>query len=513
MALNVGELYASLRLNSTNFDQGLRNAQGSIRDTARDMVNNLGNSSQAGQSLNGLGAMLGPRMAAAMPYIAVAVTAVAGLGAAAFKATSELGELAEKLSNMGEQTGLSAKTLQELKFVSENAGLSFEAVANASAMVQRKLMGVEEDSGMAAKVFDRLGISTKDASGQLKSMDNLFPELIKRFQLMENTTERNMLAAQVFGKGFGELAPLLGMTSKEMEEATKRAHELGLVMTEQEMADFKALDDSIDDIQQQFAGMWMEFAKAMLPYVKPAVEWFQKTLSDVWPKIKKAMSDWWKEAKPMLTQLWEVLVNVWNILKPIVGMILAGIFLQWKSQMKGLTIALNIVAGILSAVNWILQKVIAAFRWLKELLFGPDQESLPKRLKKDVDEAAKSMAAFNNMGANAILQVDPKLEKGNNDLVESIVNIIKKTRELRETENARKRDAIGWGSLGDVWKNNMVASMKLQYPTMTPNTTELRPSSVPQPEELRMILNELRQMKNNDLSTKKLIADRLGVYV
>lgn len=515
MALQVGELFARLSLDSNAFNRGLHNAQGNIRATARDMVTNLGNSSQAGRSLNSIGAMLGPRIAAAAPYIAVTVAAIGGLAVAAFKASVDLGEMAEKLNNMSEATGLSTNTLQELKFVAENAGLSFEAMTNASAMVQRKLMGVEEDSGMAAKVFDRLGVSTKDVTGQLKSMDILFPEMVKKFQGMTNTTERNMLASQVFGRSLGEIAPLLGMTAVEMEKATKRAHELGLVMSEPDLLKAQQLDDSIDDIKQQFTGMWRTFAMAMLPYVKPAIDWLQKTMSEAWPKIKRAMADWWKETKPIFTELWNVLKELWPLILPLlkVASMAGGLYEKFKANV--LIAALRIIKWLLIGVVWIIEQLKESLddlinKW-GELLHGPKSllEILIALGIEHAKLAGKQATAVKELAREAAAAAK-ELAAGE---VEAVMDVLKKTKELHDAENARKRDAIGWGALGDVWKNNMVASLQMQFPTPGPNAKDLRTSDVPSPRELQSILQELRTANRKNDELKRLVSDRLGVYV
>lgn len=521
MSLNVGKLFATLLLDQAHFQKGLGSAKADFKALGTNLAQSVSGMGPAGSALSGISSSLagvGGTAAAVGLGVTAAVAAIVAIGAAAFRASADLGEMAEKLSNMSETTGLSKTTLQELKFVAENAGLSFEAMTNASSMVQRKLMGVEEDSGTAAKVFDRLGISTKDASGQLKSMDNLFPEMIRKFQGMTNTTERNMLASQVFGRSLGEIAPLLGMTAAQMQEATKRAHELGLVMSDADLLKAQQLDDSIDDIKQQFKGMWMSFATAMLPYVKPAVEWFQKTMSDAWPKIKAAMSKWWGDIKPMFAAFGEVLKALWTVLKPILGLSMAGQMSQMKTVVFVLKVLFMEIAMELNIIAMVIEKVTSLCEWLVSFV----RKLL--HLENDLTNATKDRGTAIELAASAAaksaiehalwlkeqIRLARELAAGE---VEAVMDVLKKTKELHAAENARKRDAIGWGAIGDVWKNNMVASLQMQFPTPGPNAKDLRASDVPPPRELQGILQELRTNNRKADELKKLIADRLGVYV
>lgn len=518
MSLNVGQLFATLSLDQAHFQKGLGSAKADFKALGTNLAQSVSGMGPAGSALSGISTSLagvGGSAAAVGLGVTAAVAGIVAIGAAAFRASADLGEMAEKLSNMSETTGLSKTTLQELKFVAENAGLSFEAMTNASSMVQRKLMGVEEDSGTAAKVFDRLGISTKDASGQLKSMDNLFPEMIRKFQGMTNTTERNMLASQVFGRSLGEIAPLLGMTAAQMQEATKRAHELGLVMSDKDLLKAQQLDDSIDDIKQQFKGMWMSFATAMLPYVKPAVEWFQKTMSDAWPKIKKAMSDWWKEVKPIFTELYNVFKELWPLISPLlkIGIMAGGLIEKFKANV--LIAALRLIKWILMGIAFVIEDMMDSLKeWMdlwKESVNGP--ETMIETAVKAAINYAKLMGRMQAASKEHMREAVAAAKELAAGEVEAVMDVLKKTKELHAAENARKRDAIGWGAIGDVWKNNMVASLQMQFPTPGPNAKDLRESDVPPPRELQGILQELRTNNRKADELKKLISDRLGVYV
>ncbi len=224
-------------------------------DDLRERGKRLG---EIGDKVSGVGRSI--TMGLTLPAIAA--------GTALFMLADRTGAYAEQLSNLSESSGLSTRTLQEMKYIADNAGMSFEGITTAAGMVQQKLMGVEEDSGMAAKAFERLGINVHDTNGNLKSMDVLFPQLISKLQGMENQTERNMLAAQIFGRGWRDLAPILGMTSDEMDAARKKAEELGVVMSDEALKAAQELDDAIDELKQQFVGMGRDLAKELIPILK-----------------------------------------------------------------------------------------------------------------------------------------------------------------------------------------------------------------------------------------------------
>ena len=230
MALKIGELWAALRLDNKQFVKAL-DAAGS---KATGFAGKLG---QVGQQMT---------TRVTLP--------LASAGAAAFKAASSQAAWAEELGNLNAATGLSTTRLQELKYIADTSGLSFEGLTNTTGVLQRKLLGIEEGGGPAAKVMQELGVSVTGADGQLRSMDALFPELIAKLQQVENPTRRNALATQIFGRNVAEIAPILAMSKEEMDKMTQAAHDSGNVLGTRVVAALAKFDDKLDGLEKRIAG-------------------------------------------------------------------------------------------------------------------------------------------------------------------------------------------------------------------------------------------------------------------
>ena len=198
-------------------------------------------------------------------HVTVPLTAAAvGIAAMAVKVT----DYASELEVLAAKTGLSVQALQELKFIAEETGLNFSTVTTAISMMQQKLTGAEEDAGNAAKSLTKLGVSVYDANGGLRPMAEMIPEIIGKLQGLGNATERNMLAAQIFGQGWRELAPLLAMGGTEFDRLKAKAHELGLVMSDEQIKALVELGNEIDRLKMQFA----QLARDLITQLKPIFE-------------------------------------------------------------------------------------------------------------------------------------------------------------------------------------------------------------------------------------------------
>src|SRR5690606_39491274 len=65
-----------------------------------------------------------------------------------------------------------------------------------------------------------LGVSVKDASGNVKDQETIFNESVVALQNMEDGTEKAKLANDLFGRSGAEMMPLLNGAAGRSEEHT-----------------------------------------------------------------------------------------------------------------------------------------------------------------------------------------------------------------------------------------------------------------------------------------------------
>ena len=158
---------------------------------------------------------------------------LAGLGAAlslgALVAAGKAAlDTADNLSKLSQKTGISVESLSLLKPIAEQSGVSLEGLAKgmqklATAMVEAAGGGKEQ-----IEVFSRLGVSVKDAAGQLRPTEDVLLDLADAFAAMPDGAEKSALAVKLFGKSGVELIPFLNQGRAGIEELKQKYKELGL---------------------------------------------------------------------------------------------------------------------------------------------------------------------------------------------------------------------------------------------------------------------------------------------
>jgi TP901 family phage tail tape measure protein len=315
------------------------------------------------------------RNAGAIRAAGVAITAmgagIAGAIAGMMRLAQQTGETAEQLRNQAAMTGLSRKQLQEYTFIAQQAGFSTEAITNASAFLQRNLMGIEEGTGNAADVMKSLGIAIHEADGSLRPMSALLPEVIGSLQGMGNETQRNMFAAQVFGRGWKEIAPLLAMTTAEMARQQQAARDLGIVWSDDMFAAADRADAAFDMLHAQMQGVAVSIASAVMPVITSAMP----LLRDLMERVKElaaAAANWAKEHPGLAKGLLLAAGAVSGLMLALGPLIIAlpGLIAAWPALSAAIAAVTGPIGLVIAALGTLVVAWEADWGHIREVVFN-----------------------------------------------------------------------------------------------------------------------------------------------
>jgi hypothetical protein len=226
--------------------------------------------------------------------------AAAGVGAVAL--ATKAGQAADRLLDLTEITGLSTDTLQELKNVAADAGVDFEGFVGTISKLSNYMPDIVAGTGPAAEAMQALGVNVKGADGNIRDMNQMFPEILDKLRGVQNVTERNALAQDLFGRSLDNLTPVLGMTTGQFEAARKEAHEMGLVLGKDALVQANEFRKSMDKLKAQAGAVAVQIGGAFVPILQDT---FLPLVKDqIVPAVLgfvdkiKALADWFKNLSP-----------------------------------------------------------------------------------------------------------------------------------------------------------------------------------------------------------------------
>lgn len=141
----------------------------------------------------------------------------AGLSVAGFTAFAKSGiDAADSLNDMSTRLGVSVKDLASLKLAAEQSGTSLDSIGTGIARLSKSIGEAEGGNKQLAQALQSLGITARDPK-------EAFFQLADAVQRIEDPNKRAALLAQVLGKSYGELVPLLAQGSDALRESAKQS--------------------------------------------------------------------------------------------------------------------------------------------------------------------------------------------------------------------------------------------------------------------------------------------------
>ena len=196
--------------------------------------------------------------------------AMAAIGTAAVTAGKKLYDMAndaaaagDEIDKASQRVGFSKEAYQEWDYVLSQNGASIGTLDNGMKKLNNTVDDAINGSDSAAKRFERLGISMDDLQG--KSREEIFEMTVRGLQGMTDESERAAVANDLLGNSSVELSALLNQTAEGTDELRQKAHELGLVMSEDAVNAAVEYTDAMDNFTRTFQAVKNNIASELLP--------------------------------------------------------------------------------------------------------------------------------------------------------------------------------------------------------------------------------------------------------
>lgn len=184
---------------------------------------------------------------------AAAIAGGAALVAFGVKAVGAFTDTAKAAIDMGKATGLSTEQASRWIAIGDDMGVSAEALTNGVGKIAKTL-----DSG----AWEKYGIATRDASGEARSANDVLLDAFDKLGSVTNETERARIGNELFGKGYANLAPMIGKTRSELE-AYLGSVESGQVITAKEAEKAEKMRLAMDHLHDALNEVTLAFGSAV----------------------------------------------------------------------------------------------------------------------------------------------------------------------------------------------------------------------------------------------------------
>lgn len=220
---------------------------------------------------------------------AATVGAAVAVSGAMISNAKETASAADEIDKASIRMGIGAERYQELAYAAGQTGVEMSTLEK------------------AAKKLEGTGINFDDAMNEIMSL--------------QTAEERAAKASELFGDAVAyQMSPLIEQSGESFNGLIDRAHQLGLVMSEDAVKSGVEFGDLMSDMEQSVKMLGTSLGSAMMPVLNELV----KTLVDSMPEIQQLMQDLAPVFADLISEIMPPLLELLQtILPPLIALIKA----------------------------------------------------------------------------------------------------------------------------------------------------------------------------------------------
>jgi lambda family phage tail tape measure protein len=165
----------------------------------------------------------------------------------------------DAMNDLSQRTGVSVEALAKFKKAAATSGTDIDNVAKSLGRLSKGMFeAATTGKGKAADALNALGISAKDAAGNIKSADAVTIEIANRFKAMPDGVTKTALAMALFGKSGADMIPMLNMGGAAIDS-------LSVKMTKAFAEQADEYRDKLAILSGKVSALGMDLTIALLP--------------------------------------------------------------------------------------------------------------------------------------------------------------------------------------------------------------------------------------------------------
>lgn len=231
--------------------------------------------------------------------VSFAITQVTGAIREVFEPFARLGEFishtaeeADQLRDLAERTGIASDEIEKFGFIAKISGTSQETFLTGMRHLEKAMGEVATGSKEASETFARLGVSIRDPSGRMRTVQEMLPELSEAFSRIPSHAEKSATAMKLFGRAGQELLPMLERGADEIRELQIELELLGGVTSEEFLDSSERYVDNMTKMTAVWKGIRQAIAGPVLKAINDVTDGFIEWWKTAGALIRSRISEW-----------------------------------------------------------------------------------------------------------------------------------------------------------------------------------------------------------------------------
>lgn len=275
-----------LGLDSSEFEQGMENANKEIDELDNNLDEAKASMNQASNSLDNLGdsaADAGNAVVDMSQQFKNGIEILSSVAQSVMAVQQASMDYAQSVAQMAQETGMSIEAVQALDYVATQTGTDMDKVSSAMTSLQRAMASAASGTGETYQLFRQLDVAITDSNGDMRDTTQVFFDVIGALGQMTNSTEESQAALKIFGDSAKELNGMIEQGTSGIASMVAEFNDLGLAVSDEDIQSLVEAQKSIDEMKASF----MAAAAELMATFAPAINAVMNFLTKLSPETKQ----------------------------------------------------------------------------------------------------------------------------------------------------------------------------------------------------------------------------------
>ena len=275
-----------LGLDSSEFEQGMENANKEIDELDNNLDEAKASMNQASNSLDNLGdsaSDAGNAVVDMSQQFKNGIEILSSVAQSVMAVQQASMDYAQSVAQMAQETGMSIEAVQALDYVATQTGTDMDKVSSAMTSLQRAMASAASGTGETYQLFRQLDVAITDSNGDMRDTTQVFFDVIGALGQMTNSTEESQAALKIFGDSAKDLNGMIEQGTSGIASMVAEFNDLGLAVSDEDIQSLVEAQKSIDEMKASF----MAAAAELMATFAPAINAVMNFLTKLSPETKQ----------------------------------------------------------------------------------------------------------------------------------------------------------------------------------------------------------------------------------
>ena len=191
--------------------------------------------------------------------------AAGALGGALLANTYNAAKQADEIATLAQRYGVSTDEIQKMNYAQNLVDVSTESMLGSMQKMTRQM-------GSNNSAFQELGVSITDANGELRDSTDVWYDVLDALGKVENETQRDILAQELFGRSAAELAGIIDDGGASLKAYGQEAEDAGVILSEDGVDAAHEFNDAMDRLKATLTGDLLKAGASLAQSLIPVLE-------------------------------------------------------------------------------------------------------------------------------------------------------------------------------------------------------------------------------------------------